>query len=249
MTERFYGCIRDTRDARDYMFAPSLEAIPAVVDLRKNCPPVMDQGELGSCTAHGITGALRCARITAGMTDIEFARLQLYFDERDMEGTIESDGGGMIRDGIKCAAKIGVAQETLWPYDISKFTVTPPPEVYSDAIKHQSLQYERVQVDASHIKTAIAHGFPVVIGVTLFDSFESEEVAATGMVPIPNTGVESPVGGHCLYAVGYGQKDGCITVRNSWNTTWGDKGDCYFPDHYLGSTLFGSDYWTITKVE
>jgi C1A family cysteine protease len=58
------GCRRDARDPRDHRFVPApstLAALPAAVDLRAHCPPVMDQGELGSCTAHGITGALRYA--------------------------------------------------------------------------------------------------------------------------------------------------------------------------------------------
>jgi C1A family cysteine protease len=57
---------------------------------------------------------------------------------------------------------------------------------------------------------------------------------------------EKTVGGHCMYVVGYGQKPGYFTVRNSWADDWGDKGDCYFPEAYLGSPLLGSDYWIIT---
>jgi C1A family cysteine protease len=48
--------------------------------------------------------------------------------------------------------------------------------------------------------------------------------------------------------VGYGQKPGYFTVRNSWDTNWGDRGDCYIPEAYLGSTTYGSDYWVIKQV-
>jgi hypothetical protein len=70
------------------MFAPMRDADAGAVDLRPHCPPVMDQGELGSCTAHGITGALRYEMKRAGQPDVPLSRLQLYFDERAIEGTV-----------------------------------------------------------------------------------------------------------------------------------------------------------------
>lgn len=247
MTNAWYGCRRDTRDARDHEFLPRAIRLPETVDLRQWCPPVMDQGALGSCTAHGITGAFRTIRAKAGLSPFPMSRLQLYYDERKAEGTIASDAGAEIRDGIKCLAKIGVAHEALWPYAISKFKTLPPAKAYDDAHKFEALTYQRVPVSASGIKQALASGSPVIIGVSLYDSFEDDAVAKTGIVPMPNLHKEKLVGGHCMYAVGYGQKPGMITVRNSWAGDWGDKGDCYFHEEYLGSTKFGSDYWVISQ--
>src|SRR5438445_8719879 len=48
-----YGWIPDIPDQRDYLYAAPpafLRALPARIDLRKQCPPVYDQGQLGSCT-------------------------------------------------------------------------------------------------------------------------------------------------------------------------------------------------------
>lgn len=241
----WYGCRPDTKDARDHLFRPRAVRLPAAIDLRQHCPPVMDQGQLGSCTAHGITGALRYEMKKRGARDVKLSRLQLYYDERVKEGTVGSDAGAEIRDGIKCAAKIGVAQETLWPYVVGKFRTKPSATAYKAAIKNGALSYQRVTVSASALKAAIAAGHTPVIGLTLYDSFESAAVAKTGIVPMPEKR-EGVVGGHCMYVVGYGQKAGYFTVRNSWATDWGDRGDCYFPEQYLGSSLFGSDYWIIT---
>ena len=55
-----YGWIPDLPDARDHMYAappPVLAALPPQVDLRPTCPPVLDQGDLGSCTANAIATA------------------------------------------------------------------------------------------------------------------------------------------------------------------------------------------------
>jgi len=55
-----YGWVPDLPDARDHMYAapqPVLAKLPPKVDLRSQCPPVLDQGALGSCTANAIANA------------------------------------------------------------------------------------------------------------------------------------------------------------------------------------------------
>lgn len=240
----WYGCRPDKIDRRDHVMRPMAVRIPAAVDARPHCPPVMDQSSLGSCTGHGITGAFRYERMMKGLRDIPLSRLQLYFDERKIEGTIASDAGAEIRDGIKCVKNIGVAHESLWPYKISKFKTRPTAAVYADALKIKATGYERVAVSATALRQAIAMGHTPVIGVMLYESFESDAVTKNGIVPMP-AAHEQIVGGHCLYVVGYGQHRGYFTVRNSWATDWGDKGDCYFPMEYLGDPDLGSDYWIV----
>lgn len=249
INQQWYGYRPDRPDIRDLTFRPKVKKaeLPPSVDLRKWCPPVMNQGELGSCTAHGITGALRFDLIKNGLKDVPLSRLQLYFDERSVEGTVKSDSGAEIRDGIKCAAQIGVAPENLWPYTIGQFKKKPPQAVYAAAKSDRALKYERVNVDVASIQQAIASGFPVVIGISVYESFESDSAAETGMIPLPQAD-EEMMGGHCMYCVGYGQKPGHFTVRNSWGTDWGDKGDCYIPFEYLGNDNLGEDYWVVQAV-
>jgi C1A family cysteine protease len=241
---QWMGFRRDQRDARDHIFDPGRGAIiPEVIELRQFCPPVLNQKSLGSCTAHGITEALRFGFKKTGQPDIPLSRLQLYYHERQIEGTISSDAGAEIRDGIKSTQKDGIAPEVDWPYIISKYRTKPSAKAARDAIKF-AFRYERVTVDTDHLRAALARGWPVIIGVSLFKSFDNEAVSATGMVPMPDPR-ESDPDGHCMLVVGAGQKANHFTVRNSWDTDWGDKGDCYIPYDYLGSTKFGSDYWQI----
>ena len=45
-----------------------------------------------------------------------------------MEGTVGTDSGAQIRDGIKSVGKYRrLPAETNWTYDIAKFAVKPPP--------------------------------------------------------------------------------------------------------------------------
>ena len=59
------GWKRDLPDHRDFFYSaplPQLKAMPAKIDLRKGCPPVYNQGQLGSCTANAIAGAVEFDR-------------------------------------------------------------------------------------------------------------------------------------------------------------------------------------------
>jgi C1A family cysteine protease len=250
-TDRFYGWKPDRPDHRDFKFIHSnvdASTLPEVHDLREWTPKHMDQGTIGSCTAHAIIGAYRTELIKMGKIDKSFSRIQLYFDERFMEGTVGEDSGAQIRDGMSILATKGVAPEELWGYDVSKFTVQPSDEVYAAAKLDLALTYSRVNVSVLDIKAAIAANHPVVIGISVFPSFESPEVARTGIVPMPGPNEQS-IGGHALFLAGFNQKPGYFTARNSWGDSWGDKGDCYIPEEYLGNPNLGSDYWIIETVE
>ena len=119
-----YGWLPDLPDYRDHLYAAPVAlagALPAKVDLRAQCPPVYDQGQLGSCTANAIAAAIEFDRLKQKLNDFAPSRLFIYYNERAMEHTIASDSGAQIRDGIKSVGKLGDCPETEWPYVIPKF--------------------------------------------------------------------------------------------------------------------------------
>jgi len=248
---KHYGWIRDLPDHRDLLYAApivSLKALPPTVDLRSACPPVYDQGQLGSCTANGIAAAIQFDRMKQKLKpDFNPSRLFIYYNERVMEHTVNSDSGAQIRDGIKSVANQGDCPETEWPYDISKFTQKPPAKCFSDALKYKAVQYQRVVQDLNQMKGCLASGYPFVFGFTVYDSFESQQVAKTGVVPMPGTN-EQVLGGHCVVAVGYDDAHQRFTIRNSWGSDWAMKGYCTMPYAYLTSPSLASDFWTIRVV-
>lgn len=222
--------------------------LPPKVDLRPNLPPVMNQGELGSCVLHAATAALRYCLIQGKKPDVFLSRLQPYYDVRALEGTIDEDAGCEIRDAIKCLFKYGAAHEERWPYDITKFQRKPDDAAYADALQFQALTYESINpISVTAVKSALANGFPVIGGWTLYESFESDKVSQTGVVPMPKK-TEQVVGGHSMLIVGYGQKSGYFTVMNSWAPDWGDKGFAYLPERYVAGGNLGDDYWVIRSV-
>jgi C1A family cysteine protease len=246
-----YGWIRDLPDQRDHLYAApvtALTALPQSTDLRSQCPPVYDQGNLGSCTANGIAASLQFERMKQQLQPaFNPSRLFIYYNERVIEHTVNSDSGAMIRDGVKSVAKQGDCSEDSWPYVIAKFADEPTPNCYSEALKYKAVQYQRLVQNLNQMKGCLADGYPIVFGFTVYESFESAQVATTGTVPMPAPG-EQVLGGHCVVAVGYDDAQQRFIVRNSWGEKWGMQGYCTMPYAYLIDTSLSSDFWTIRLV-
>src|SRR5881409_1118747 len=204
-TIRRYGWIPDQPDERDHLYAAPpqyLLALPASTDLRKQCPSVYDQGNLGSCTANAIAGAIEFDRLKQKLPDFVPSRLFIYYNERLIEGTVSTDSGAMIRDGIKTVASDGVCPEPEWPYVVSKFATKPTAACYRDAKLDRAVSYQSLVQDLNQMKGCLASGFPFVFGFTVYESFESDAVKTSGHAPMPKWN-ERPVGGHAVIAVGY----------------------------------------------
>lgn len=89
----------------------------------------------------------------------------------------------------------------------------------------------------------------IVFGIQVYSSFESESVAKTGMVPMPNLSKDEYLGGHAVMIVGYNDHMNCFIVRNSWGSSWGDHGYFYLPYSYVSNPNFSSDFHVVQHVE
>jgi len=244
---QYYGWVPDLPDQRDFLYAaptPIQRNIPSKMDLSHRCPPVYDQGQLGSCTANAIAAAIEFER----KKKVVPSRLFIYYNERKMEGTIESDSGAQIRDGIKSVATVGAPPERLWPYDISKFREKPSDAAFTAAKADLVVLYQRLIQDLDTMRGCIASGYPFVFGFTVYQSFESAAVAQSGILDMPKFN-EKRIGGHAVLAVGYDDSKRTFLIRNSWGTDWGKKGYYTMPYSYLMSSKLASDFWTIRSVE
>lgn len=245
-----YGWIPDLPDARDQMYRAPRRAsgLPRSVDLRSVCPPVYNQGGLGSCTANAIGAAVefdqRKQKFPQAYTP---SRLFIYYNERALEGTIPADSGAMIRDGIKVVAAQGTCPESMWPYVETNFADRPPAPCYKVGKTHPAVQYSRLPQDLGQMKACIATGYPFVFGFTIYQSFESDQVAHDGVVPMPDAS-ESALGGHAVLAAGYDDTSSRFLVRNSWGPGWGMGGYFTIPYPYLANADLAADFWMIRLV-
>jgi len=247
-----YGWIPDLPDYRDHLYSAPAElaaAPPMRKDLRPLCPPVYDQGELGSCTANAIAAAVQFDRMKQKLAQIFIpSRLFIYYNERAIEHTIDCDSGAQIRDGIKSVGKQGDCPEREWPYVIARFRTKPPAKCYAGALKYIVVLYQRMKQTLSQLKGCLASGFPFVFGFTVYEGFESAQVARTGHASLPRSG-ERVVGGHAVVGVGYDDAKQWFIVRNSWGARWGMKGYFTLPYAYVTDGNLASDFWTIRVVQ
>lgn len=248
MANNKYGWRPDLPDHRDYKFSSTLTTInlPDKIDLRTNFNiEVYDQGNLGSCTANAIASLYRYTLIANKKKDLDPSRLFIYYNERLMEGTVKEDSGAYIRDGIKSVNKQGVCSEKKWPYIVSKFKNKPTQASYTEAIKHTAINYARVTQTLNELKLALYNNHPVVFGFSVYESFESDIVARTGIVPMPSKN-DSLLGGHAVLLMGYDNLHNGFIVRNSWGSSWGQNGYFILPYEYVTSNNLADDFWTIT---
>ena len=246
-----YGWVRDLPDVRDLLYATPSDvaaALPRSVDLRPGFQAPYDQGSLGSCTANAISGALQFLEQKEGANPPPMpSRLFIYYNERVLEGSVGSDSGAQIRDGIKVVVKDGYCPESEWPYVESQFAARPSPNCYRDALKERVTQYLRLSRDQTQLLACLASGFPFVFGFTVFASFEGPVVKQTGVVPMPAPG-EQFVGGHAVVASGYDMAEQRFLVRNSWGSGWGQGGYFTMPFQYLLDPGLAADFWTLRRV-
>lgn len=223
------------------------EHLPESIDLRSRCPPIYDQGELGSCTANSVGGAYEYDEKST--TKFMPSRLFLYYNTRLKEHTQNEDSGCTIRDTIKTIAQVGICPEDMWPYDISQFSKRPPDQCYQVATHHKALTYSRVSQTEDQIEGCLASGYPICFGIQVYESFEGPQVTRSGAVPMPNRTREALLGGHAIELISYDHATRRFGFRNSWGVGWGDKGYGTLPYEYVLDRNLSSDFWVIRTVD
>jgi len=204
---------------------------------------------LGSCVANAVGAAVEYDQeVDHPKKVFQPSRLFIYYNARALEGTTTSDSGCQVRDGVKTVVKQGTCPETEWPYDIADFALKPPSKCYSDATKEKVISYVRVQQQLSLMRGCLAGSGPFVIGISAYESFESDQTAKTGIVTMPGPD-ETLLGGHAILICGYNDTTQMFTFRNSWGSSWGASGYGFIPYAYLTSEALAADAWALTKVK
>jgi len=249
--------VRNDNPQHEFVVSRDLEKI---VDLRNDMPKVYDQGTLGSCTANALGAAFEanqmanripfsvmgCFTKEKEIQPFMPSRLFLYYNERVLGGNIPYDSGAALEDGVMSLYKDGVCPEVDWPYVESKFKTRPPKSIYRKAKRTRIGNYKKIPQTLPQLRACLANGYSISFGMQIFESFESDLVASSGIVSYPRPSEEC-YGGHAVLLCGYNDYLNMFTVRNSWGEDWGDKGYFYMPYDYVLSSLC-RDFWVLLNV-
>jgi C1A family cysteine protease len=244
-----YGWKPSLPDLRDHIADAAELKILDEVDPRGELPDVFNQGQLGSCTANAVAAAVEYDAKLNGSDPGFLSRLWIYYYERKLEGApLDQDTGAQGRDGFKVCEKLGVPLEQDWPYDIAKFSQAPPESLEGEAHEHRISNYRVVPRNLDSMKAVLSNRQTIAFGFTVYESFESPEVAKSGMVPLPNRG-EKVMGGHEVLLVGYLKDEPNYgLVRNSWGSDWALGGYFLMPWAYILDAHLASDFRTIRRA-
>lgn len=233
--------------------APS-QPTPSKYDLRNLIGhlEIYNQGGLGSCTANAIASAYKIVALLKYNRYVNISRLFVYYNERAMINKIYEDSGAFIKDGFLSMQSQGACLEKFWQYNESMFTVMPPMPCYNEARLHRTNSYNS-QLDPRNmvqsIKQCLIMKLPVVIGVLVYDSFQSNQTAKTGYIPYPNVVTEQLLGGHAVTVVGYDDTLNHFIFVNSWSEAWGNRGIGYIPYAFVSNNNLCSDCHAFLDVE
>jgi C1A family cysteine protease len=191
---------------------------------------------------------------------IDGSRLFLYKVTRNlMQKT--GDVGAQIRTVMMALILCGVVPEKYWMYDIKKYDIEPTPFCYSVAQSYRTLKYFKVDVPGvsptdvlQQIKINISSGIPIIFGFSVYKSYIISKTNG-GKIPYPSS-KDAYSGGHAIMIVGYdnsievvnpndnSKTFGALMIRNSWGTSWGNKGYGWLPYAYVINGL-ARDFWII----
>jgi len=234
------------------------------VDLRQWCAPIEDQGDVGSCTANAGVGLVEYFERRTFNRHVDASRLFLYKATRNLMH-LTGDTGADLRTTMKALVLFGAPPEEFWPYRIQSFDIEPSAFCYAFGQSYQAIEYYRLDPPGTTeaavlaaIMSALDNGLPSMFGFPVYASMD--QAAGTGRIPWPAPG-EKVLGGHAIVAVGYDDSmtiknsaagsvatKGALLIRNSWGTSWGERGYGWLPYEYVLQRQ-AVDWWSLVKAE
>jgi len=250
-----------------------LSKLPSIVDLRNKISTIYDQDELPCSTANALSSVFRFnnpsinpsrlflyynerkltlnnkldetdKRSETSETNKINKKIEPVINKTNKTETIIDSTNCILTKCILACKKYGVCSDESWPYDINKLTKMPNASLYDQAM-HNVIEFTCIPSNITSIKSFIYKNEPLVVGISIYESFESDIVTKTGNVPLPDINTEKLLGAHACVCVGYNDVKNHWIMLNSFGENWGDNGYFYLPYSYLLNDKLSGDIWNI----
>jgi hypothetical protein len=187
-----------------------------------------DQGREGSCVGHGV-GMERAITNTAQNRLLALFRFTKRYDPLDLWNQAKivdewpdtnpgDDNGTSVRAAYDVLRTRGPRQISLHGEQIDSVTGNP---VITDAKEGkadptQGIAANRWALTTDEIRTALAGGVPVAIGVNWYANFDSPVASSKSEFRIGAGNLGRIRGGHCLCIYGASDRRQAFKLKNSW---------------------------------
>jgi C1A family cysteine protease len=226
----------------------AIKAPPPSKDLRTAWWAVGDQENTGSCVGWASTdGVMRYHLVMAGKLQ-QKERLSprctwMASKETDQfttrPGTFIEESGTSLKAAMDICRKFGTVLESMLPFQIdTTMYAGKEDEFYAAAAQRKCSSYFNLRKNFTQWRHWLATNGPLMVALSV-DQTWYDATANKGLLDVykPNTAG----GGHAVCVVGY-TKEGRFIIRNSWGTTWGDKGFAYATEAYITAAFFDESY-------
>ena len=216
------------------------------VDLRNRFGPVIDQGELNSCTCCATVAAVEYLFAKREGKWLMMSPLFVYYNARKISGMEMTNAPILAAHAPAALLAWGVCDDDHWPYDLNHFNTPPPNEAYRNATVLQAVQFARLG-SIDEIKASLSAGIPAMFGSNIPRGYY-EAAERTGLMPELGK-ASGPPSGHAMLIVGYDDGARHWIVRNSVGERFGEKGYLRIPYSLFDSHVWNEDVWAIGELE
>jgi C1A family cysteine protease len=198
-------------------FSSSASSAPSSIDWRQKgaVTSVKDQGQCGSCWTFSATGAVEGAWAISTGKLVDLSEQELVDCATGISYGSHGCNGGQMEGAFKFIIENGQCSLSSYPYTAKDGSCQK-----CSAVAHISSCSDVKPNDQISLKAAVAQQ-PVAIAIEAdtryFQSYSG------GILTSSSCGTNLD---HGVLAVGYGTENGqdYWLVKNSWGTSWGDKG-------------------------
>lgn len=242
---------KDILSKVDEATAPLVESgkLPSSVDLSNDFPPPGNQGYQNSCIGWAVAYGMKTYQekkdqkweiVQTGsiVRDKVFSPSYVY---NQINGG--RDMGGELIDAFNILQKKGCVTMASFPYDEDNYRTQPERSLNTEASKFKIAWSKKINPENSNtIKSYLAEGIPVIIGLTIDDDFMNLE----GPTTITRMGNNGGLG-HAMVVIGYDDDKDCYRLLNSWGKQWRDNGYCWMTYDVFKKTV--DEAWVTKDME